>query len=130
MSIPGFARRGIGRGGPLVVGGVGRNGITDIKNGRGGRGALGKGIFKSIPMFSTAAYKITGTTKDSTGAALGNCVVDLFYTVGDILAAKVESDASGAFSFSIGPALRCYIVAYKAGSPDVAGTSVNTLVGV
>ena len=84
--------------------------------------------FKSPPMFSDKSYKITGITKDSTGAALGNCVVDLFYTLNDVLVGKTESDASGNFTFLVGPSLSCYIVAYKVGSPDVSGTSVNTLI--
>jgi hypothetical protein len=85
--------------------------------------------FRLVPMTPWQSQKISGTTKDSTGAALGSCVVDLFYTRDDTLAAKVTSDANGAFAFLIGPNLSCYIVAYKAGSPDVAGTTVNTLVG-
>lgn len=80
-------------------------------------------------MFSDKAFKISGVTKDSAGAVLGSCLVELFYTIDDRPVSKTLSDATtGAFSFAVGPNLSCYIVAYKAGSPDVAGTSVNTLV--
>lgn len=84
--------------------------------------------FRSEPLFSDRNFKISGITRDSLGNPLANCIVDLFYTADDTKAATVESDATGAFSFSVGPNLSCYIVAYKAGSPDVAGTTVNTLV--
>jgi hypothetical protein len=86
--------------------------------------------FRSLLFFSDKAYKISGVTRDSAGNALGNCIVDLFYTPTDTLAAKVTSDASGNFSFSVGPSIQCYIVAYLPGSPDVAGTTVNTLTAV
>lgn len=82
-------------------------------------------------------YTISGVTKDSYGNALGSCVVDLFETSTDRLVQSVLSDpATGVYRFSsqgIGnetSVSRYYIVAYKAGSPDVAGTTVNTLVGV
>lgn len=74
-------------------------------------------------------FTIAGITKDSTGAALGVCVVDLFRTVDDSVAGRTVSDASGNYSIGASPSLTHYAVAYKAGSPDVAGTTVNTLVG-
>lgn len=76
-------------------------------------------------------FKIAGITKDSTGAALGNCVVEMFRTVDDVRLDRTTSTASGAFEFrSAGLAPNTYyLVAYKVGSPDVAGTTVNTLVG-
>jgi hypothetical protein len=75
---------------------------------------------------------ISGITKDSTGAILGSCVVELYNTRTDLPLEKVTSDAStGAYSFSsVGGGQTYYVVAYKAGAPDVAGTTVNTLVGV
>ena len=76
-------------------------------------------------------YKITGITRDSAGAVLGNCVVHLFRTSDDVEVDQVNSDASGNFTFTTGvsPANTQYIVAYKAGSPDVSGTTLNTLTG-
>jgi hypothetical protein len=86
--------------------------------------------FRSHSMFSDRAYTITGTCKDSGGTPLPGCIVHLFYTVADVLAAVTESNASGVYSFSIGPNLACYVVAYKPGSPDVSGTTVNTLIAI
>jgi hypothetical protein len=83
--------------------------------------------FRSQP-FSTKAFTITGVTKDSTGAALGNCVVDLMLTATDTKIATTTSDGSGNYSFGA-TAGTYYIVAYKKGVPDVAGTTVDTLAG-
>lgn len=77
-------------------------------------------------------YVISGVTKDSAGAILGSCNVQLFETLTDRYISDTTSDATtGAYSFTnVSPMSRTYyIVAYKAGAPDVAGTTVNTLVG-
>ena len=77
-------------------------------------------------------FQITGVTRDSAGAVLGSCVVHLFRTTDDVELDQVNSDASGNFSFVSGLSSEQshYIVAYKAGSPDVSGTSLNTLKAV
>jgi hypothetical protein len=75
------------------------------------------------------AKKIIGTTLDSTGAPLGSCVIQGFVTATDVYVGQVVSDSAGYYELPtqyVGQSH--YIVAYKAGSPDVAGTSVNTLV--
>ena len=75
--------------------------------------------------------KISGYTKDSTGAVLPSCVVDLCRTVDDLRMDTGTSDAAGYYEFRTAiPAETYYVVAYKAGAPDVAGTTVNTVVGV
>jgi hypothetical protein len=87
-------------------------------------------LYGFIPLPTLRIY-ISGVTKDSTGAVLGSCVVHLFRTSGDLEIDMTTSDAStGAYSFSgVGLGETYYVVAYKAGSPDVAGTTVNTLIG-
>ena len=70
---------------------------------------------------------ITGVTRDSAGAVLSSAQVNLFLTGGDIWQAGQVSDASGNFSFKNPGTGPFYIVAYKTGSPDVAGTTTNTL---
>jgi hypothetical protein len=104
---------------PMMVHGVGKHEL--------------RSTFKSPLMFSDKNYKIAGVTRDGSRAPLPNCIVNLFYTgqVGagqDVLAATTRSDASGNYSFLIGPSLQCYVVAYLPGSPDVSGTTVDTLV--
>lgn len=77
------------------------------------------------------SFLISGVTRDSAGSPFGGCVVDLFLTAEDTLVASTVSDGSGAYSFSLSGNSQTYFVrAYKAGSPDVAGTSLNTLTAV
>lgn len=92
---------------------------------------IGRGPLKPSMALLPVRWRVSGTTKNSAGTAIGSCIVDLFCTTDD---AKVDSTISdttivGAFSFSVGLSLAYYAVAYLAGSPDVAGTTVNTLVG-
>lgn len=99
-----------------------------------GRGGVAGRVAKNIPTFrsanfSTKGFFITGVTKNSTGAALGGCTIQLFRTSDDLYISEVISDGSGNYSIpaTAGP---YYIVAYKVGAPDVGGTSVNTLTGI
>lgn len=73
---------------------------------------------------------ISGVTKNSNGAALASCTVKLYRTSDDVEVKSTTSDGSGNYSFTVADtSTQYYVVAYKAGAPDVAGTSVNTLVG-
>lgn len=83
----------------------------------------------TAPIFEERNYTITGVTKNSSGAALGSVTVKLFNQATDILVASTISDASGNYSFIVDKTQLYYEVAYLAGSPDVAGTTVNTLAG-
>jgi hypothetical protein len=80
-------------------------------------------------------FTISGITKDSTGAVLASCTVHLFRTSDDVLIKQITSGADGSYSFGnlggggLGGLSSYYVVAYKAGSPDTAGTTVNTLTG-
>ena len=73
---------------------------------------------------------LTGVSRDSTGAALGTCIVKLFRTVDDVLIAQTTSDGSGNYSFILPPSGPYYLVEYKDGGTPVAGTSLNTLTPV
>ena len=88
-----------------------------------------RGQFRSLKFYGT--FSISGVTKDSSGAPLGGCAVHLFESATDAELAETVSDGAGNYTF----ALRTnsgffYVVAYKPGAPDVAGTTVNTLVAV
>jgi hypothetical protein len=93
------------------------------------RKRFGNGVFRSVVF--TGFFKISGVTRDSEGTVLGGCDVHLFRTTDDVEVGQVVSDSStGAYSFTVGSnAEPYYIVAFKAGSPDVSGTTVNTLHG-
>ena len=85
-------------------------------------------------------YTISGVTKDSNGAALGGCTVEVYETVAEVnpnepkgrLVNSTVSDANGNYSIDVyaGPNATFRVQSYKAGAPDVAGTTVNTLIGV
>lgn len=73
-------------------------------------------------------WVISGITKDSTSTPLPFCTVQLFNTNDDTYIGEVTSDSVGAYSFTLdGNVNPKYAVAYLVGSPDVAGTTVNTL---
>ena len=84
-----------------------------------------------IPFSQPSRYTVSGITKDSASVALADCRVEVFETTSRMLRGSVVSDANGAYTLDVtgGEGLTFYVVAYKAGSPDVAGTTVNTLVG-
>jgi len=92
------------------------------------RGHVGTVEFRYVGAQNTTY--VTGVTRDNTGAALGGCTVSLFITGADVEINKIISDASGNYSFVQPGSGPFYVVAYKAGSPDVAGTTVNTLIAV
>lgn len=87
-----------------------------------------RGFTENTPIFEHP-YFISGVTRDANGNAIGNCIVILFRTADNSIAAITVSDASGNYVIVASQALQHYAVAYLAGSPDVFGTTVNTLVG-
>lgn len=91
------------------------------------RRGVGPSLWGALPL-PAPTLRITGVTRDSTGATLASCVVQLFSTVNDRIVNETTSDGSGNYTFIVGGSLTYYIVAYKAGAPDVAGTTANTLV--
>ena len=105
---------------------------TDINDVTGttviNRGQVGTVIYRSKGVYINRT--ITGVTRDSNGVALGNCAVHLILTDVDTIAQETSSDASGNFTFFNPGSGPFYIVAYKVGAPDIAGTTVNKLIGV
>jgi hypothetical protein len=72
---------------------------------------------------------LRGVTRDAACTPLPFCTVHLFRTVDDVEVAQQVSDAAGNFDFAGWDGVsQFYVVAYLAGAPDVAGTTVNTLV--
>lgn len=95
-----------------------------------GRTAINRGQIGTVVYRSTGVrvnFAISGVTRDSGGVALGGCRVELYVTGSDQPLLLATSDASGNFNFGNPGTGPFYIVAYKAGSPDVSGTSVNSL---
>lgn len=73
---------------------------------------------------------LSGTSRDASGAPLAACRVLIFRTEDNSFVGETASDASGAWSVSMMKGGPFFLVEYKAGAPDVAGTSANTLVPV
>ena len=97
-----------------------------------GRGPFGYKVpLKALPVSfpsGVTILHISGVTKDSNSAPLAGVTVSLFLTGTNTLMNQTVSDGSGNYSFTLySPPGPFYVVAYLAGSPDVAGTTVNTL---
>lgn len=79
---------------------------------------------------SMTRFGVVGVTRDANGAPLGGVTVKLFHASDDTLVGSVVSDPFGNYTvttpFYPDPH---YLVFYKAGTPDVFGTSPNTLIG-
>ena len=92
------------------------------------------------PQRRAIRYRIYGVTKDSAGAALGACTVHVYEVISAVatkeepkgrLVGSTMSDANGNYTIDVysSVGVTFQVEAYKAGAPDVAGISVNTLVG-
>jgi len=72
---------------------------------------------------------ILGTCVDASDVAVANPIVQGFRTSDDAYLGEVQARTDGTYTLGMQVALgtACYLVAYKPGSPDIAGTTVNTL---
>jgi hypothetical protein len=72
-------------------------------------------------------YVITGKSRDGNGSPMGTCIVKLFRTADDSLQDSTTSDGSGNFRVTTPWYEVHYLNMYKAGSPDIYGTTPNTI---
>lgn len=98
-------------------------------------GAIGLsnvGRFIDVIVPRAQCYLISGVTRDSAGNPLGGCSVQVFETVSNLFRGATISDGSGNYQIEVSGDLGITfrVDAYLAGSPDKAGTSVNSIVGV
>jgi hypothetical protein len=72
---------------------------------------------------------LRGTCVDASDVAVANPIVQAFRTADDAYLGEVQAHTDGTYGVGIEVAAgtACYLVAYKPGSPDIAGTTVNTL---
>jgi hypothetical protein len=106
---------------------------------------MGRGLCSGVADFFHADeklkdrdYVISGITRDAAGAILGGCTVDVFMSqmpdMPRTLVGRAVSDVTTGqyIVFVNGPdtGMTFQAMAYLAGAPDVAGISVNTLVGL
>ncbi len=88
------------------------------------------GFADRAPEYSLGAhslFKITGMVKDAAGDPVANAIVRGFRSANHEFVREVEADGSGNYWFGTQYLEAHYLVAYKPGSPDIAGTTVNTL---
>lgn len=73
--------------------------------------------------------RIKGQCLDSVGAPVANAIVQGFVTATDAYVGEVTADNAGYYQCMTerSTATPHYLVAYKTGSPDLAGTTVNTI---
>lgn len=73
---------------------------------------------------ASSSYGFSGVTRDAAGSPVGGVTVKCFRSADDFKTCEVTSDAQGNFSVSTPyyPDTH-YLVAYKSGSPDIAGTT-------
>jgi len=72
---------------------------------------------------------IMGRTVNANGVALGGATIEAFLTGNNMFVRATLSDSNG--NYEVGteyPGNTHYLVAYYPGAPDMAGTTVNTLV--
>lgn len=86
--------------------------------------------YNDYPTGARTAWSISGVTRDVYGSPLGGCTVRLFNTALNTLQDTQVSGADGTYQLMTVYTDAHYVVAYKAGGPDVAGVTVNTLVGL
>ena len=91
------------------------------------------------PTGGSGHFRIEGITKDATGAPLAGVTVMAIRTDADVAKSRPAnvqegtigiSDADGNYQVMVPTTDNYQVRAYLAGSPDVAGVSVNTLVGI
>jgi len=81
---------------------------------------------------ASVLWQITGVTRDNVGTALGACRVVVLETGRIAVAsapvvAEAVSDGSGNFAIGVPLNTAYQALAYKPGSPDVAGVTLNTV---
>jgi hypothetical protein len=72
---------------------------------------------------------IRGVCLDESSAPMAGAIVQGFVTATDTYVGEAQSNLDGTYTLGTEtlPGVAHYLVAYKPGSPDVAGTTVNTI---
>lgn len=77
-----------------------------------------------------STWTLSGVTRNLRGQPLGLVTVDIFDTATNTIQGTTVSDGGGNYTVTLNTGANCFAVGYLAGSPDVAGTTLNTLVPV
>jgi hypothetical protein len=72
---------------------------------------------------------ITGFVYDVTGSPVSGAIVQLYDTATGLLVDQTTSAGDGSYTVGDPNAVNCFLVGYLFGSPDTAGTTVDTVAG-
>lgn len=111
------------------VGGGDAEGYAPTGN---GQGLAGCDLFEPYSCDGEGTQSVNfilGTCVDASDVAVANPIVQGFRTSDDAYLGEVQARTDGTYTLGMQVALgtACYLVAYKPGSPDIAGTTTNTL---
>lgn len=82
-----------------------------------------------MPGGANGRLGFNGFSRDASGGVIAGVTVKLFLTSTDVKQCETVSNTDGFFVVSTAEAGGHYLLFYKAGTPDVSGTTVNTLAG-
>jgi len=82
-----------------------------------------------VPGGANGRLGFNGFTRDASGGIIPGVTVKCMLTATDVKQSETVSDATGAFVVSTSEAGGHYLLFYKTGTPDLSGTTVNTLTG-
>jgi hypothetical protein len=107
--------------------------VGDLIVNAGGQAAFvvsaGTGTAGSMVTFRGSMVAIAGVTRDQSGNPLGSCDVRAFKTDNNQLVDTTVSDENGNYTVNVLDTTNHFIVAFKAGSPNVKGVTDVTLQG-
>lgn len=82
-----------------------------------------------VPSGANGRLGFNGFTRDASGGVIAGVTVKLFLTATDVKQSETVSNADGLFVVSTAAAGAHYLLFYKTGTPDISGTTVNTMLG-
>jgi hypothetical protein len=82
-----------------------------------------------LPSGANGRLGFNGFSRDASGGVIAGVTVKCMLTATDTKQSEAVSDANGLFVVSTAEAGGHYLIFYKAGTPDICGTTVNTLLG-
>lgn len=77
-----------------------------------------------------STFTLSGVCRNINNVLVAAAVVKVFDTATDTLQTSVTADGLGNYVATLSIAGPLYAVAYHANSPDIAGTTLNTLMAV
>ena len=81
------------------------------------------------PSGANGRFVFNGFSRDASGGVIAGVTVKCMLTATDTKQSEAVSDGNGLFVVSTAEAGGHYLIFYKTGTPDIAGTTVNTLLG-